>query len=55
MITSLGEGGAGLYASRAFVCYLACVNFCPFPLPLGVRGWLWLVIVALAGHVYYFL
>ena len=28
---------------------LARVNFCPFSLPLGVRGWLLLVIVALPG------
>ena len=29
--------------------YFAHVNFCPFSLPPGVRGWLWLVIVALHG------
>ena len=39
MITSLGEGKACLYASRAFFAYLACVTFCLLPLPLGVRGW----------------
>ena len=39
--------------------YLACATFCHFSLPLGVRGWLWLVIVALPGlfislfNVYY--
>ena len=29
--------------------YLACITFCLFSLPLGVRGWLYLVIVALPG------
>ena len=43
VITSLGEERAGVYASRAFV------NFCPFSLPLGVRGLPWLVIVTLPG------
>ena len=32
--------------------YFACVNFCPFSLPPGVRGWLPLVIVALPGLFY---
>ena len=51
MITSLGEERAGLCASRAFV-YFSPVNFCPFSLSLGVRGWLRLVIVALPGLFY---
>ena len=34
--------------------YFACVNFCPFSLPLGFRGWLRLVTVALPGLFYYF-
>ena len=37
LITSLGEEGAGLCASRAFVCF-ARVCLCPFSLPLGCRG-----------------
>ena len=46
MITSL----AGLCASRAFVrLYFARVNFCPLSLPLGVKGWLRHVTVALPG------
>ena len=48
MITLFGEEGAGLRAFRAFVC-LARVNSCPFSLPLGVRGRLQLLIVALPG------
>ena len=32
--------------------YFAHVNFCPFSLPLGVRDWLWLVILALPGLSY---
>ena len=51
VITSLGKGRVGLCASSAFV--LSCVDFCPFSLPLGVRGWLRLVIVALPGHFIY--
>ena len=30
VITSLGEEGAGLYASRAFVCLLCTYKFLPF-------------------------
>ena len=30
----------------------AHVDFCPFSLPLGIRGWLRLVIVALPGLFY---
>ena len=52
VITSLGEEGAGLCASRAFVCLFAPVNVCPFSLPLGISGWLRLVIVALPGLFY---
>ena len=44
LITSLGEEGAGLCASRTFVCF-ARVCFCPFSLPL-IEGWLRFVIVA---------
>ena len=51
VVTSLGEERAGLCASRAIV-YFAHVNFCPFALPLGVRGWLRLVIVTLPGLFY---
>ena len=51
LITSLGEEGAGLCASRTFVCF-ACVCFCPFSLPLGVEGWLRFVIVAYPGPFY---
>ena len=59
VITSLGAEGAGLCASRAFVClfvlyvlvfylvFILLVNFCHFSLPFGVRVWLRLVIVAL--------
>ena len=57
VITSLGEEGAGLCASLAFICFVLYVSFCHFSLPLGVGGWLWFVIVALPGlsinfHVY---
>ena len=53
VITSLGEEGAGLCASRgAFVCLFTSVNLCPFSLPLGVRGWLRLLIVALSMAFY---
>ena len=33
--------------------YFARVNFCPFSLPLGVRGWLRLVAVALPALFYH--
>ena len=55
VIISLGGQGAGLCASRAFVCLLfffARVSFCPFSLPLGVGGWLQFVIVTLPGLFY---
>ena len=45
-ITSLGEEGTGLCASRAFVCFVR-VSFCHISLPFGVGGWLRFVIVAL--------
>ena len=45
-ITSLGEGRANLSAIRTFVQF-ALVWFGLFPLPLGVREGLRLVIVAL--------
>ena len=48
VITSLGEKRAGLCASHAFV-YFTCIDFCSSSLPLGVRDWLRLVIVALPG------
>ena len=34
--------------------HFACINFCPFYLPLGVRGWVQLVIMALPGRFCYF-
>ena len=37
LITSLGEEGDGLCASRTFVCF-AHVCFCPFSFPPGVEG-----------------
>ena len=44
-----GEERAGLYDSRAFVC-LSCMHyFLSFSLPLGVGGWLQILIVALLG------
>ena len=52
MITSLGEEGDGLCASRAFVCFVR-VSFCHFSLPLGVGGWLRFVIVALPGLFFF--
>ena len=52
VITSLGEEGAGLCASRAFVCFFVHVSFCHFSLPLGAGGWLRFVIVALPGLFY---
>ena len=36
VITSFGEERAGLCAFRAFVVYFACLNVCPFSLPLGI-------------------
>ena len=51
VITSLGEEGASLCASRVFVCFVR-VSFCPFSLPLGVGGCLRFVIVALSGRFY---
>ena len=45
MIISLGEERAGLCASR--VCLFWHIKFCPFSLPLGVRRWLRIVLVAL--------
>ena len=47
------EERAGLYASRAFVCFPWMRFFFPLTLPLGVGGWLWLVIVALPGPLSY--
>ena len=32
--------------------YFACIDFCPLALPLSVRGWLQVVIVALPGLFY---
>ena len=54
MITSLGEMGADLCASRAlFVLYV--LGFVVFSLHLGVGGWLQYVTVAFPGHFYYHL
>ena len=50
--TSLGEEGASLCVSRAFVCLFCTCYFCHFSLPLGVGGWLRFVIVALPGLFY---
>ena len=44
---------AGQCAFRA-IAYFARVKFCPFSLLLGVRDWLWFVIVALPGIFIYF-
>ena len=52
MITSFGEEGAGLCASRVYVCFVR-VSFCHFSLGLGVGGWLRFVIVALPGLFMY--
>ena len=52
VITSLWEERARLCASRAFVCLFCTRYLYPFSLPLGVRGWLRLVIVALPGLFY---
>ena len=38
VIASLGKEGAGLCASRTFVCFFVRVSFCSFSLPLGVGG-----------------
>ena len=51
VITSLEEEGAGLCASRAFVCSVR-VSFCHFSPPRGVGGWLQFVIVTLPGLFY---
>ena len=48
MFFSSGEETAGLCNVHAYVCF-ALVDLCLFPLPLGVRDWLRLVIVALPG------
>ena len=47
---SLEEEGAGLCASRAFLC--VHLSFYHFSLPHGVRGWLRFVTVALPGLFY---
>ena len=51
-ITSRGKERAGLCAFRALVCF-ARDGLCLFPVPLGVKDWLRLVIVALLD--FYFL
>ena len=52
VITSLGEEGVGLCASRAFfVCFIR-VSVCHFSLPLGIWCLLRLVIMALPGLFY---
>ena len=52
LITSLGEEGAGLCASRTFNCVFCACIFLSFSLPLGVGGWLRLVIVAYPSPFY---
>ena len=52
VLTSFGEEGAGLCASHRLFVYFALVNLCPFSLPLGVMGWLLLVVVVLADRFY---
>ena len=56
VITSLVEERAGLCAglcaSRAFVCLFCTGYSCPCSPPLGIRGRLRLMIVALAGLFY---
>ena len=53
VITSLGEEGAGLCASRAFfVVVVLYVLVFHFSLPLSVGGWLRFVIVTLPGLFY---
>ena len=50
-ITSLGEERASLCAFRAFVGFVR-VGLCLLPLPLGVRDWKRLLIVALPEPFY---
>ena len=50
MITSLGEEGAGLCVSRAFVLHVFVIVI--FSLPLGVGDWLRFVIMAFPGLFY---
>ena len=53
MVTSLGEEREVVYVLLVHLfVYFARVNFYPFSLPLGVRGWLRLVVVALPGLFY---
>ena len=53
VVTSLGEEREVVYVLLVHLfVYFARVNFCPFSLPLGVRGCLRLVIVALPGLFY---
>ena len=52
LITLLGEEGAGLCASRTFVCLFCAFIFLSFFFPLGVEGWLRFVIVAYPGPFY---
>ena len=51
-ITSLGEEGGGLCASRTCVYLFCACMLCLFSLPLGVEGWLRFVIVAYPGPFY---
>ena len=51
-VTTLGEEGAGLCASRTFLCLFCVCMFLSFSLPLGVEGWLLFVIVAYPGPFY---
>ena len=53
VITSIGEEGAGLYASLEFVClFCTCLFLCLFS-SSWCRGWLRFVIVTLPGLFYY--
>ena len=56
-ITSTGEERELVYVLLVHVrrtcVYFARVNFCRFSLPLGVRGWLRLMIVAFPGLFYF--
>ena len=51
-LPSLGEEGACVCASHAFVCLFERVCFCPFSHILGIGDWLRFLIVALPGPFY---
>ena len=52
VLTSLWEEGAGLCASRVFVCFFIRVSFCHFSLPFGVGSGVRFSIAALPGLFY---